>query len=309
VTPGPRSCSFAALGTTATVLLAEGGLLSDARVAVAAELAAIDAACSRFRDDSDLARVNQASGTPVVVSQLFLEAMRAALRAAFRTEGAVDPTIGRAVQLAGYDRDFSTMPMTLPARRFTVRYVPRWRQVVLDPTGPTVVVPKGVALDLGATAKAFAADRAAQAAHRASGVGALVSLGGDVAVAGPPPVDGWRIGVSDDHRSPVGSVSQTVSIVSGGLATSSTTVRRWTVGRRTAHHLIDPRTGRPATGRWRTVSVAAGSCLDANTASTAAIVRGDSASTWLECLGLPARLVSIGGDVVCVAGWPVEAIA
>ena len=243
---GPRSYSFAALGTTATVLVAEKGSLAAARSVVEAELVVMDAACSRFRDDSDLARVNRAGGSPVVVGGLFLEALRAALRAARQTEGAVDPTIGRALQLAGYDRDFSALPTTLAPRRIAIRHVPAWRQVVVDATASTVRVPAGVALDLGATAEALAADRAARAVHRVVGVGVLVSLGGDIGTAGPPPPGGWRIGVSDDHRAPLASVSQTISVVSGGLATSSTTVRRWRVGGEAAHHLIDPGTGCPA---------------------------------------------------------------
>ena len=298
-----------ALGSSVHVVLARRASLDAARRVVGAELAAVDAACSRFRDDSDLARINRAGGATVAVSELFVVAIEVALRAAREADGDVDPTIGRAVRLAGYDRDFSALPAALPARRFVARHVPAWQQVVVDPSRCTLTVPGGVELDLGATAKALAADRAARALHGALGVGALVSLGGDVATAGPPPVDGWRIGVSDDHRTPLESVSQTVSLVSGGLATSSTTVRRWRVGDDSAHHVIDPHTARSTAGRWRTVSVAAGSCVDANIASTAAIIRSERAPDWLARLGLPARLVTAAGDVVCVGGWPVAEAA
>jgi FAD:protein FMN transferase len=304
-----RSFSMTALGSSVHVLLAQRASLDQARRVTDAELAAVDAACSRFRDDSDLARINRAGGAAVAVSELCVVAIEGALRAARETDGDVDPTIGRAVRLAGYDRDFSSLPAALPARPFVARHVPAWQRVVVDPSRRTVTVPEGVELDLGATAKALAADRVACALHRALGVGALVSLGGDVATAGPPPVGGWRIGVSDDHRTPLESVSQTVSLVSGGLATSSTTVRRWRVGDDMAHHVIDPRTALPAAGRWRTVSVAAGSCVDANIASTAAIIRSERAPGWLSGLGLPARLVTAAAEVVCVGGWPVAEAA
>jgi thiamine biosynthesis lipoprotein len=163
-----------------------------------------------------------------------------------------------------------------------------------------------VSLDLGATAKALAADRAAERASASTGSGALVSLGGDIALAGPAPPEGWRIRVTDDHRSDVTAPGQWITLRSGGLATSSVTARRWETGTGTAHHLVDPATGRSATGPWRTVSVTAASCLDANIASTAAIVRGERAIGWLESLCLPSRLVSTEGSVLHLAGWPAE---
>jgi thiamine biosynthesis lipoprotein ApbE len=298
-----------ALGTSVEVLHAEPALLSAAREVVNRELAGIDAACSRFREDSELARVNRAAGAPVLVSELFIVAIQAALRAARQTDGDVDPTLGRALRLAGYDRDFSALPGSRPPVTLVARHEPGWHRVVVDAARRTVTVPSGVELDLGATAKALAADRTAAALHRALQVGALVSIGGDVAVAGPPPAGGWRIGVSDDHRAPLQSVGQTVSVGAGGLATSSTTVRRWHVGDEVAHHLIDPRTARSAKSVWRTVSVAARSCVEANTASTASIIRGERARDWLSRLGLPARLVTVDGEVVCVGGWPSPQVA
>ncbi|HEU4674468.1 MAG TPA: FAD:protein FMN transferase, partial [Motilibacteraceae bacterium] len=90
----------------------------------------------------------------------------------------------------------------------------------------------------------------------------------------------------------------------GALATSSTLHRRWRAPGQEAHHVVDPQTGRPAAAVWRTVSVAAGSCVDANTASTASVVRGLPAVAWLRELGLPARLVDAGRAVVRTPGWP-----
>jgi FAD:protein FMN transferase len=228
-----------------------------------------------------------------------------ALRAAELTGGIVDPTIGRALILAGYDRDFEQLtgePVVLRGQR-----VPGWRRVLVDSDRGEVRIPRGVRLDLGATAKALGSDRAAAAvANAAPGVGVLVNLGGDIATSGPPPPGGWTVRVADDHRAPADAPGQTIAIASGALATSSTTVRRFGQG---AHHIVDPRTGLPAVSRWRTVSVAAGACVDANIASTAAVVLGDDAPAWLAERGLPARLVEHDGQVCTVAGWPRELAA
>jgi FAD:protein FMN transferase len=110
--------------------------------------------------------------------------------------------------------------------------------------------------------------------------------------------------VTDDHRSGADAAGQWISLSSGGLATSSVATRTWQMPWGPAHHLIDPATGTPAGGPWRTVTVAAASCLDANSASTAAIVRGERAQHWLASMGLPSRLVRCDGSVRHLAGWP-----
>jgi thiamine biosynthesis lipoprotein len=189
-----------------------------------------------------------------------------------------------------------------------LRIVPAagWQRIRIDRRQGTVLIPVGVEIDLGATAKALAADRCARRVHRETGVSTLVTLGGDIAVAGSPPSGGWPILVTDDHRSDATAEGQTVAIAAGGLATSSTTVRRWRTGDTEVHHILDPRSGAPASEVWRTVSVAARTCVDANIASTSAIVRGEGAIAWLERAGLPARLVRPGGTTVTTGGWPAE---
>lgn len=295
----PASIGFEALGTTAVVVV-EDTAVHEAAERVARRLVAeVDRACSRFRDDSDLTRVNAADGEETEVGPLLLEALAVALRAAEATAGDVDPTVGAAMTANGYDRDFALVAATSggpggagPAGG--------WRSVRVSRSRGSVRLPAGVALDLGATAKAFAADICAREIHSATGSACLVSLGGDIALGGPPPPGGWPVRVGDDHRRPAEG-DEVIALRHGGLATSSTTVRRWSAG---MHHIVDPRTGAPAGGPWRTVTVAAASCADANTASTAAIVRGESAPAWLEELGLPARLVSHGGRIVRTGGWP-----
>ena len=140
----------------------------------------------------------------------------------------------------------------------------------------------------------------------------LVSLSGDMAISGRVPEGGWRVRVADDHRAGDGAPGQTVTLASGGLATSGTTVRTWRVlptagvDPAAVHHILDPWTGLPAEAAWRTVSVAAATCLDANIATTAAIVMGAKALRWLTARKLPARLVRADGSVVVLGGWPVD---
>jgi FAD:protein FMN transferase len=296
--------TFAVFGTTATLLVTEPAALAAARQLADAELAAIDLACSRFRADSELSALNAAAGAATDISELFADLLGEALRAARLTDGAVDPTCGHALAQIGYDRDFALVNAGQTGRAGPTGPVPGWRNVLLDADPPRARLTGGAQLDLGATAKARAADRCAGHIARRLGCGVLVSLGGDIAVAGPAPAGGWQIRVTDDHAAGQDAPGQTVAISSGGLATSSTTVRAWARDGQRMHHIIDPATGEPARSCWRTVSVAAGSCTDANIASTAAIVRGAPAVTWLRELALPARLVGTDGRVQTTAGWP-----
>ncbi|MHB8469531.1 MAG: FAD:protein FMN transferase, partial [Gaiellaceae bacterium] len=288
--------SFRALGTTAVLVVAEPDRVATALAELQRELAAVDAACSRFREDSELMAVNRAAGRRVAIGPLFCEALEAAISAASTTGGLVDPTVGRALRLSGYDATFQAV-LARDGAGFRPRFelVPGWRTIELDARERTVRIPPGVELDLGATGKALAADRAARAAAAAAGCGALVSLGGDIAVAGEPPAGGWAIRIADDHRAPLDGPGPTVAISSGGLATSSTAARSWQTAAGRVHHLVDPRTGRPAAGPWRTVSVAARSCVEANVASTAALVLAGRAPAWLAARALPARLAPPAG--------------
>ena len=301
--------SFPALGTTASVTVGRARALPRAVAIVERQLRELDKACSRFRDDSELSLLNRLAGRPFTAGPLLFEAVAVALRAAADTDGDVDPTVGRCLGRLGWDRDFTVVVARRATPRLRIIPAAGWRRVRVDPARRTIWLPAGVELDLGATAKALAADRCASAVFGATSSAILVNLGGDIAVAGPAPGDGWPILVTDDHRSPPSSEGQRIALAAGGLATSSTTVRRWQTARGEAHHIVDPRSGAPAREVWRTVSVAAGDCVAANAAATAAIVRGESAISWLEHNGLPARLVRRDGRELRTCGWPAEAAA
>lgn len=315
--------SFPVFGTFGSLLVTRPDALDAAAKLLSEQTAAIDAACSRFRPDSEITLVNRAGGRAVEVSEVFASALRTALLAAAVTAGDVDPTCGGSLVRLGYDRDFAQVRADTTALTTAATAAPGWRQVELDLEQQTVRVPAGTLLDLGATAKALAADQAAALITAALGCGVLVNLGGDIAVAGRAPAGGWRIEVTDElpadqiddgPAGPPGSGQgpgrrargQVISIDAGGLATSCTATRSWRRGAAQLHHIVVPGTGRPAGGCWRTVSVAAASCVDANTASTAAIIRGQRAAGWLDQLSLPARLVRLDGSVVTTGGWPAD---
>jgi thiamine biosynthesis lipoprotein len=296
---GPDTQQWPLWSTTARLVVLDPVVLPDARRIVDTLLAAVDEACSRFRADSELGRLDP--GRPTIVSPLLAELTATALTAAQRTGGDVDPTIGLALESLGYDRDLALLHRETGDVPVSVRHAAGWREIGL--TGRELTVPDGVRLDFGATAKAFAADRCARlvAAHCDTGV--LVSLGGDLATAGEAPDGGWTVLVSDGPDQP----SCVIRLAAGmALATSSTIARTWRRGGRLLHHVLDPRTCQPARPVWRTVSVAAPSCVEANTWTTAALVRGQDALATLRELGFPARLVAGDGAVRTLNDWPAE---
>jgi thiamine biosynthesis lipoprotein len=283
-------------------------VVTDPAVVVAAarildhELDRVEAVASRFRADSEISRLHRAAADgPVSISPDLFEALEVALRAAAMTDGAVDPTVGVALCRLGYDRTFPEIAGGVDGTLPEAAPVPGWRSVVLNPESRTVTVPAGTLLDLGATAKAWAADRAASVIASRLGCGVLVSLGGDLAVESAP-TGGFIVGVADICGDP--EAPTTVSVASGGLATSGVGNRHWLLGSTPVHHLLDPQTGLPVASPWRTVTVAAGSSIDANTASTASHILGASAPEWLAERSLPSRLVAHDGSVMTVAGWP-----
>ncbi|MCU1491003.1 MAG: FAD:protein transferase, partial [Acidimicrobiaceae bacterium] len=245
-------------------------------------------------------------GELIEVSSVLSESVAWALETARLTGGLVDPTVGTAIAALGYDRDFDEVDLDGPELSYAPVPAPGWRLVELDRRRRLLRVPPGVSVDLGSSAKAFAADRAAKSISAALRTGVLVNLGGDVSVAGEVPPGGWRVGIALDAATPPEETEHVVSISSGGIASSGTAARSWRRGDRVLHHLIDPRTGDVADSLWALISVAATSAALANAASTAAMVIGSGAPAWLEARGLPARLVYPDGSVALTCGWPAD---
>ncbi len=289
--------------TTARLVVTEESALAEATAVVFDQLARVDAAANRFLAGSEVSRLARGTGTPAAVSPLLAELIGVALAAAAATGGAVDPTLGGPLLDLGcpdWAAAEPTGPTAGPDRpQPSVRRRTSWRDVRLD--GRMVTLPAGTLLDLGATAKAHAADRSAVAVADRFGCGALVSLGGDLRAAGPPPDGGWQVLVQDGPEEPA---SQVRLAGAAAVATSSTLHRTWRQGGRVRHHVLDPATCRPAAPVWRTASVAAGTCVRANTWSTAALVRGHAAERDLRRAGVAARLVAADGAVVRLGGWP-----
>lgn len=318
---------WTAIGCTVHVETRRAADLAPARDVVAQVLRDVDEVASRFRHDSDLSLVNASPGQWVRVDPLLVAAVRVALDAAERTGGLVHPLLGRSLVDLGYDRTFTELDPTVghplagaPGTlgwESAVRRPPAldaWREV--EVATDAVRIPADTALDLGATAKAWCTDLAVTALRdhldlsadafadtdAAADAEAVVSIGGDLRTCGAQP---WEVGVAEH---PDAAPEQMTFVeLTGALATSSTQVRRWHRDGAALHHLLDPRTGAPAVGPWRTVTVAAPTCVAANTASTAAVVLGAEAVPWLRRHTAAARLVAHDGAVITVGDWPAPA--
>ena len=289
--------TFGALGTSVFLATRDRAELGAARRLTEAALAEVDRTCSRFRDDSDLVRANACAGRWVEVDPILVAAVTVAVDAARATDGLVHPLLGRNLVSCGYDRDFGALADAGPVIPAAAPDRDSWERIGI--TDHAIRVPVGTALDLGATGKAFAADLVAAILAGELRASAIISVGGDLAVARP---DGcpWQVAVSELPEGP----AALVWLERGGIASSSTLVRRWTRGDTTYHHLLDPRTGVPVRQTWSLVTCAGTTAVAANTASTAAIVLGDEAPAWLEEHGVAARLVAADGSTRRTGGWP-----
>lgn len=263
----------------------------------AARLAELERRWSRFVESSDVTRANRAGGAPVVVDEDTLAVVARALDAWRQTEGRFDITVLPALVAAGYRNsvvDGSAAPPVSEDR--AGRGEPT--AVVVDYAARTLAVPVGTAIDLGAIGKGFAADVVAEELVEDGALGALVNVGGDLRVAGRP-TDGdvWRVGIADPRPGATGHVA-CVRLGAGGVATSGTTVRRWQRDDgTTAHHVIDPRTGRPASTSVVTATVLAGDAATAEVYATMAMLLEPAvAVAELELAGLAGLLVDSRGE-------------
>jgi FAD:protein FMN transferase len=240
-----------------------------------------DRVFSRFRPGSELNRVNAAGAGVIRVSPLFATALRAALDAADATDGLVDPTLGSAIEAAGYTSDFAELePDQVPAGPGCPGSVGALRL-----TGRFLFLPEDVKLDLNGVVKALAVD---DALGLLDGEG-FVSAGGDLATNDPI-----------DVALPGGGA---VRLVSGALATSGSSARAWLRGGVRQHHLIDPRTGLPAESPWEQVTVCGDACFTADVAAKAAFLLGEEGLAWLDEHGLPGRFLTPAAEAVENEEW------
>ena len=317
--------NFSAIGTTCRIVVTDAASLIPAQTVAQQHLAALDAAASRFRPDSELMRLcAQAQDGPVRtrISALLSDYLQAALRVAQLTEGLVDPSVGSALQQRGYDQDMDLVRQRQGFADPAPGQIPGWQQIEVDAQARRVSIAQGVVIDLGASAKAHAADTIAALLSARLPGGFIVDLGGDIAVSGSAPGSGWRIGISDPYairqqqdqtqaeqnpRQPnrfTDPTLQTIKSTGQAIATSSTQLRTWRSATAQHHHIIDPRTGRSAEPVWLQTSCAAANALEANAATTAAIILGEQAPQWLAQRGVMALLAAREGSLTLTDRWP-----
>lgn len=282
---------------------ADDGALDDAE----ALLGDLERRWSRFLPDSELCRINDHPGLPVLVSEPTFSVVRQAVDGWWSTHGRYDPTVLPALLAAGYDRPFrelahrdaggapsSADPPVAPS--------PGCAEVELLAEIGAVIVPEGVALDLGGIGKGAAADRIVEALLDSGAEGACANVGGDVRVGGTGPEGaGWVVGVTGAD----GGQLAVLSLASGGIATTSPATRRWTGATgEVAHHLIDPGTGRPARMGPRSVTVVAGEAAAAEVLAKAVWLAPDEAEETLGTAG--AACLVVGHDDVTTTSGPWE---
>ena len=287
-----RTAGFRAMGSAFEVMGPHDPSFDAAYARIRSRVAREEHRFSRFRGDSELVRVNEAAGSPTVLSRSFAEVLGLALEAAIDTAGRFDPSVHDAMIAAGYDRDLDEV--LAGARGVLNPAVPcgRWREIELD--DDRLLLPAGVHLDLGGIVKGWTADRAVQDALEEGLPWALVSAGGDLRIGGDAP--GVEVAI-EDPVDPDRRIAR-LTLTQGALATSSVLKRAWGDG---LHHVIDPFTGAPADTDLLQATVWAPTCAEAEVRATAALLEGRSA------LGVTPGIV-VTADAVFVS-MPTEAAA
>lgn len=313
--------SIRAIGCTHTVSVTDPTALEAAVSIARTVIADLERTASRFCP-SELGAINQRSALGPIqtpVSETLCSVLAACLHAAHLTDGLTDPTVGAMMSDWGYDADLDLVrarPRVSPSdlggvlgaefgtpAQYADSPAPlslNYQAVDLEQSQRTLLLPAGTNVDVGAVGKAWAADRIAALCADALPGGFAIECGGDVAVAGKLPPTGVGIAVVDEYEETV----QTVVSHGQAFATSSTRLRRWEHRGVEVHHIMNPATGRPAPTTWAQVTVCAATSVEANAASTAAIVLGERAPEWLRDRGLSALLLRRNGPSVRV-NWPV----
>lgn len=258
-------------------------------------LRAFEARYSRFQPLSEVSRLNAAAGRPFRASKGLYALVALALRLARHSGGIFDPTVLRHLEAAGYDRSFERIEPRTHGPPIAAGPPSRWREVRLDPAARTITLPPDAGIDLGGIGKGWAADRLAAILGSPS----LVNAGGDVFAAGAPPGEpAWRIGVADPFQPERDLLA--LAVVDAGVATSSSVRRRWRAGSLWMHHLIDPRTGRPAASDIAQVTVVAPSAALADYNAKVVLILGEEkGGPWLRRQqGVAALIVRRNGALV-----------
>jgi thiamine biosynthesis lipoprotein len=290
---------FAAMGSQVHIAAfdAPTDVLSHGRAAIGV----LERYWSRFRPDSEVSRINAAGGRPVTVSTTTATLIALAVRGWATTDGAYDPTVLDAVIGAGYDRSFELIATADPGPAAVAGPAPGCAGIAVDVDSGLVRLPAGVHIDPGGIGKGLAADLVATALVADGAGGALVNVGGDVRVAGAAPPGGWRIDID------LPAVTDTqLTLRSGGVATSGTHRRRWVRDGSPRHHLIDPRSGVPATSPFVAATVVAGTAWHAEVltkavllartvaAATQVLAAADGAGLLIDADGRAHELAGVG---------------
>jgi len=293
---------FRAMNTDVTLLgRANDSGFKRAFAAVRRTFSEVETSLSRFRDDSELVALNQAHGQPFMASSLLFHAVSLAIAAAEATDGIFDPTVLPALERAGYDRSFELILGSNRVDRPIAEAVglPDYRTVHCNPDTRTIQLGIGQRIDLGGIGKGLAVDLAME--ETAFLGGRCIVAGGDIAARGRSgSEDGWTIALED-----AGDAQQhSVLVRDAAVATSSTSVRHWRLGDNEQHHLIDTRTGQPSSSPYRSVTVVAATCVQADVAAKTALLLGEPGIEFLNLQSIHGFAVRHDSSTASTHWWP-----
>jgi thiamine biosynthesis lipoprotein len=268
----------------------------------------VEGRLSRFRPESELSALNRSAGEPFSASPLLFHAVTMAVDAARATNGLFDPSVLPALEAAGYDRSFeliagSAGPSRAGTRRHSIEILSDYRSIRCDDATWTIQLDPEQRLDLGGIGKGLAVDLALEAAESVSNI--CINAGGDIGVRGAadPEVggdDGWTIALEDAGT----SGAAPVLLRSAAMATSTVLKRRWSADEEVLNHIIDPRTGRPSTSPFRSVTVVAATCAQGDVAAKTALLLGEDGIAFLDERGMHGFAVRHDGSTATTTLWP-----
>jgi thiamine biosynthesis lipoprotein len=228
---------------------------------------------TRFSEASELAELNQSAGTWFNASSYMFQVVQDAHRLAIETGGLFNPAILPVLKQVGYDRSMDDI------RNFADRNEPQqevdkqdFRQIQLDPATNSILMPQGMQVDLGGIAKGWIAEQAAQELAKFTEACA-VNAGGDIFLINLPQGEtNWEIGL-ENPLEPEQDLA-VLHVKPGAVATSSITKRQWRYNGKLQHHLIDPRSGKPAQTDWLSTTIWAATAAEAEVYAKVLLIAG-----------------------------------